>query len=239
MQIPTITGIIDRRILINYRVDAGVLADYLPHPFRPKVVKGKGIAGICLIRLTHIRPKGLPRGLGISSENGAHRIAVEWDEDRQPKEGVYIPRRDTSNRLNALVGGRLFPGIHHHARFKINERDGRYQVAFMADDGTRLSIDARQTDTWSKESVFETIENASRFFEDGSIGYSPQRLGKSFDGLELRTLNWAVSPLAVSNVYSSFFADNALFPQGSVRFDNALLMRNMEHEWRGKAAISG
>lgn len=238
MKIPAITGIIDRRILINYQVDAGVLADYLPDPFRPKVVGGKGVAGICLIRLTHIRPKGLPKGIGITSENGAHRIAVEWDEDGQTKEGVYIPRRDTSNRLNALAGGRLFPGVHHYARFKINEQDGRYQVAFTSDDGTRLSIDAQETNTWSKESVFDSIENASRFFEDGSVGYSPQRAGRTFDGLELRTSNWAVSPLSVSNVHSSFFADNALFPEGSVRFDNALLMQNIEHEWHTMNALN-
>ena len=75
MQIPKIKGIIDRRILINYQVNKEVLDNYLPKPFQAKLVNGKGIAGICLIRLKGIRPKGLPRQLGISSENGAHRIA--------------------------------------------------------------------------------------------------------------------------------------------------------------------
>lgn len=104
MKIPTITCLIDRRILMTYQVDAGVPANYLPDPFRPKVVNGKGIAGIYLIRLAHIRPKGLPKGLGIASENGAHRIAVKWEESGKTKQGVYIPRRDTSNRLNTLDG---------------------------------------------------------------------------------------------------------------------------------------
>ena len=57
MQIPVITGIIDRRILVNFRVNPDVLAKILPKPFRPKIVKGTGIAGICLIRLQHIRPR--------------------------------------------------------------------------------------------------------------------------------------------------------------------------------------
>jgi len=51
MQIPRIKGIIERRILINYQIDHDVLASYLPKPFKPKLVNGKGIAGICLIRL--------------------------------------------------------------------------------------------------------------------------------------------------------------------------------------------
>src|SRR4051812_10887646 len=85
MQIPVIRGVIDRRILVNYRVDPDVLARLLPSPFRPKLVKGVGMAGVCLIRLKHIRPRFLPAFLGISSENAAHRIAVEWHHDGQTK----------------------------------------------------------------------------------------------------------------------------------------------------------
>ena len=68
-----------------------------------------GVAGICLIRLRALRPRGLPAWIGLTSENAAHRIAVELEEDGQPCEGVYIPRRDTDRRVNTLVGGRLFP----------------------------------------------------------------------------------------------------------------------------------
>ncbi|MFZ0546136.1 MAG: hypothetical protein WAM60_11890 [Candidatus Promineifilaceae bacterium] len=49
MQVPVIQGIIDRRILVNYRVDPEVLSRFLPPPFQPKLIKGVGIAGICLI----------------------------------------------------------------------------------------------------------------------------------------------------------------------------------------------
>jgi len=38
MQIPVIRGLIDRRILVNYRVDPDVLARFLPPPFRPLLV---------------------------------------------------------------------------------------------------------------------------------------------------------------------------------------------------------
>ncbi len=81
MQIPIIRGIIDRRILVNFRVDAVVLARLVPSPFRPKLVNGAGMAGVCLIRLKDIRPRFVPSILGISSENAAHRIAVAWDQD--------------------------------------------------------------------------------------------------------------------------------------------------------------
>ena len=81
----------------------------MPAPFRPKIYKGKAIVGICLIRLKDVKPKGLLNLIGVNSENGAHRIAVEWDENGEVKEGVYIPRRDISLLLNTLFGGRFFP----------------------------------------------------------------------------------------------------------------------------------
>lgn len=229
MKIPKIKGLIDRRILINYQVDKKVLEDYLPHPFKPKLVNGKGIAGICLIRLKEIRLSGLPKQLGFSSENGAHRIAVEWMENGLLKEGVYIPRRDTSSKLNAFAGGTLFPGIHHFSKFTVEESDDVFNVDFVSEDKTSLSIKAKQTTVWNTQSVFENLESVSHFFEQGSVGYSPD--SSQFDGLELRTKNWKVSLLEVEFVHSSFFENTQIFPKGSVVFDNALLMKNVEHEW--------
>ena len=52
MRLPAISGIIDRRILANYRIDPEVMAKALPSPFRPQLVNGWAIGGICLIRLT-------------------------------------------------------------------------------------------------------------------------------------------------------------------------------------------
>lgn len=231
MKIPTVKGIIDRRILINYQIETDILSKFLPKPFRPKLVNGKGIAGICLIRLKEIRPKGLPKQIGFSSENGAHRIAVEWEEDGQIKEGVFIPRRDTSSKLSAFAGGTIFPGIHHLAKFSVNESDGHYDVSFVSNDDTFLSIKAKETETWNEESIFDDLDCVSTFFENGSVGYSPN--ANNFDGLELKTFAWKVSLLEVKSVKSSFFEDEEIFPKGSVKFDNALLMKNIEHEWIG------
>ncbi|MBL4656644.1 MAG: DUF2071 domain-containing protein [Flavobacteriales bacterium] len=231
MNIPKIKGIIDRRILINYQVDKESLDKFLPEPFTPKLVNGKGIAGICLIRLKEIRPSGFPSLVGISSENGAHRIAVEWLDRGKPREGVYIPRRDTSSIINAWAGGTIFPGIHHRAQFEVQEADGNYNVSFLSEDGTSLSIEAKETDEWNTESVFDDLSGVSNFFEKGAVGYCPNPRSNNFDGLKLKTYNWKVSLLDVKAVSSSFFEDELVFPTGSVKFDNALLMKDIDHEW--------
>jgi hypothetical protein len=230
MNIPTIHGYIDRRILLNFVAEPEVVKAIVPFPFRPKLYKGKAIVGICLIRLKNLKPKGFPDFIGISSENGAHRIAVEWDERGIKKEGVYIPRRDTSLRFNAIVGGRIFPGKHYCAKFKVKEGEGRYQISFTSSDQTSISIDAQQSSCFDKNSIFETIENASDFFEQGAVGYSPN--GNKYEGLKLEAYNWKVTPLEVVNVKSSFFEDECVFPSGSIQFDNALLMTKIEHVWK-------
>jgi len=237
MKVPTIIGTIDRRILINYQVDKDVLTEYLPDPFRPKLVNNKAVAGICLIRLQNIRLKGIPKAVGISSENGAHRIAVEWTDNGETKEGVYIPRRDTSSKLNSLAGGRVFPGAHHLADFTVDEKGGNYFVEFKSEDGTFLSVKAQETTDWNKDSIFDDLDCASYFFENGAVGYSPDKIGETFDGLELKTYKWQVTPLTVTYVRSSFFEDETVFPKGSIKFDNALLMKSIEHEWKSLKEI--
>jgi hypothetical protein len=235
MQFPIIRGLIDRRILVNYHVDPSVLAPLLPAPFRPKVVHGVGMVGICLIRLKRVRPAFLPWWLGISSENAAHRTAVEWDENGAVREGVYVRRRDTNSRLNTLVGGRLFPGIHHHARFSVEESAERFRVELHSDDGeTSMAVRAHCTDQLPATSVFGSLEEASAFFAAGALGYSATPDPARFQGLELRCHRWHVEPLAIEAVQSSFFDDEAVFPKGAIEFDCALLMRGIEHEWHGR-----
>lgn len=230
MILPIIHGYIERRILVNYTAAPDDVRKIIPEPFKPKIYRDKAIVGICLIRLKNIKPKGLPDFFGISSENGAHRVAVEWDEDGETKEGVYIPRRDTSLRLNTLIGGRLFPGKHYLAKFNVKEADNNYHIDFTSSDNTSISIDAKETNQFNANSIFETLENVSNFFERGAVGYSPNR-GK-YEGLKLQTYNWHMRPLEVQNVHSSFFENDQVFSKGSIQFDNALLMTQAEHKWK-------
>jgi Uncharacterized conserved protein (COG2071) len=238
MRIPVIRGVIDRRILVNYHVDPAVLAPLLPAPFRPKIVHGAGMVGICLIRLKKVRPTYLPSWFGIGSENAAHRTAVEWDDNGAVRHGVYVRRRDTSSWLNSLAGGRLFPGSQYHARFTVKETANDYHVELRSDDGvTSMCVRGRRTNQLPASSVFGSLEEASAFFEAGSLGYSATTDPARFHGLDLRCVNWHVEPLEVEEVRSSFFEDESQFPKGSIAFDCALLMRGIEHEWHGRSDL--
>lgn len=236
---PSLRAVIDRRLLINFRVEPSVAEKLLPAPFRPKLVHGWAVAGICLLRLRAVRPAGLPAFVGLASENAAHRIAVEWtDADGHTREGVFIPRRDTASRLNRLLGGRLFPGVHHAAAFQVWEPGNRFKVAMRSADGSgSLRVHAHLADGWPGGSVFDSLSEASGFFADGSLGWSPTTDGAAGEGLKLHSHDWQMETLAVDWVESSFFSDEVRFPRGSWRFDSALLMRNVQCEWQAAAIM--
>lgn len=234
LKLPTIQGIIRRRILVNFRVEPEVVQRHLPPKFRPKLHAGSAIAGICLIRLEQIRPKHIPAFVGHSSENAAHRIAVVWETERgEPQEGVFIPRRDTNSRMNHLAGGRLFPGEHHYAHFAVQDSGQQIDLRMKSKDGeVSVEVDATVGKDLPVSSGFATLDEASAFFEPGSLGYSMTKEGDRLDGLKLRTKTWKVEALDVAHVFSSYFADEKRFPKGSVCFDSALVMRNIQHEWQ-------
>lgn len=258
--LPPLRGIIDRRILVNFRIDPDAIrdAELLPDGFRPRTVDGVAIGGICCIRLADIRPVGLPTGLGLSSENAAHRIGVEWDEDAsehdqrkslmeddrresisenehsdredgEQRTGVYIPRRDTNSLLNSFIGSRVF-GRHYQASFQVSEGDGRYELTMRSPNGpVMMHVEAREPDTFPENSVFEDTADASAYHQCGSVGYCPSPDESRLQGVELTTDEWQVQPLAVESVSASFFETR--LPADAVEFDNALLMDGIGHQW--------
>lgn len=235
MRIPILKGVIDRRLLVNYRVDPDVLARLLPPPFEPQLVRGHGLVGICLIRLKQVRPRLVPALLGIRSENAAHRAAVQWRDGGDWKQGVFIRRRDTDSRLNAWAGGRLFPGMHHHARFDVAESADRVSIALESDDGqVRVAVRGQVASAWPASSIFASLEEASAFYRAGALGYSVTHEDGSYQGLELRCHTWDVQALDVEEAASSYYDNAAIFPKGSIQYDCTLLMRGIAHEWHGQ-----
>jgi hypothetical protein len=232
MDLPVLNGIIDRRILINYRVDPVIVKRLLPNHLEPLVVNGYASAGICLLRLRDIGLKHSPACLRITSENAAHRFLVKYVEQGKEVHGVYIPRRDTDSMVNVLLAGKIFSWPHYAAKFTVDEAEGNYKIGIDSNDGTSsLHVEAHLTDSFPKASMFNSIDHASSCFKDCFTGVSPSTSPNRFKTIHLITKTWDVKPLNIRELHSSYFEDRSLFPEGSIEFDNALLMEGIEHEW--------
>jgi hypothetical protein len=226
-------GVVRRRILLNYRVDPEVMQRQLPSVFRPQLVNGWAVAGICLIRLEQLRPRGIPAVLGLSSENAAHRVAVRWmDATGHARRDVYIPRRETGSAINAAVGRRVFPVEARSARFVVNDDERVLELSMLTQDGAAdVRVRARHADALPTSSCFGSLEAASEFFASGTIGYSAANDTPRLDGVELRPETWRMHALDIDELFSSYYTDPLRFPPGSIAFDSALVMRDIVHEW--------
>lgn len=235
MWLDMIHGTIERRVLLNYRFEPAALQRALPCPFRPKLYRGWGVGGVCLIRFSGLRPRLVPRWFGFGSENAAHRIAVEWEQDGEQREGVFIPRRDTNSLFNKLAGGRFFPGVFQRSAFETREASSSVSVRIVrGDGGDEIAFAGRVAESLPHTSIFPSLTEAVGFFSLGATGYSTTFTEGHYHGMELRCLDWSVVPLDVQEARSCFFDDRDRFPAGTAQLDCALLMRGIAHEWHSR-----
>jgi hypothetical protein len=222
-----IRGRMRRRLLLTYRVDPTVARSVIPAPFRPQIVDGSAVGGVCLIALTELRPGWILPRIGVSAENAAHRFAVEWDEGEETRTGVYVMERHTSGVVPVIGGGRFFPGVQQRARFDVEESGSRFQVRMDA-PGAHVEADIELTDEW-ESTLFSTIAEASQFYRAGAIGWSPRRDDRGAEALELTSTRWEVEAGRVREVSSSFFDR---LPSGSAEIDSVLVMRDIPVIWQ-------
>ncbi|MDP3951591.1 DUF2071 domain-containing protein [Microbacterium sp.] len=211
-----------RRLLLSYRLDANVARGLLPDGLSPLLVDGHAVAGVCVLGLESIRPQWLRGRWGLRSENAAHRIAVEWDDDGELQRGVYIFERHSSAWFPVLFGGRAFPGVHRKARFAIDESADRYAVTMDA-EGESLAADVEVGGEWKSE-LFATVEDASEFYRSGRIGWSRRHDAVRLERVALTSTEWAVEGAQLRSLRSSFF--DAL-PEGAAVFDSVVVMRDL------------
>ncbi len=229
---PVLEGIIARRVLLNFRADPAVVQKLVPEPLEVVTHNGAAVVGICLIRLEQLRPKGLTCDIGLASENLAHRVAIRFPTTDGMKDGVFIWRRETDLALITFLGGRLFPGVHRAAKFYVaQDAESLEMEVRTARQEADVWFRASLTRPWTPTATFPTLEDAREFFRRGDCGFSCGLRDDKLEGMQLRTLVWEMTPLAVSKIESAFYSNPTRLPPGSVAFDSALLMRGIPHEW--------
>lgn len=230
--LPTIEGVMKRRILVNYLADPALIRPLVPKPLELTLQNGSAVVGICLIGLQRLRPKGFPGVLGISSENMAHRVAIRFKENGRWKDGVFIWRRDTDQNLTALLGGRLFPGVHEKATFQVSESPSQISMAVETRRGRGdVALKASYPARWEPSRLFKTFGQAKAFFQKGDCGFSCALQKDRLEGMRLQTLRWEMEPIKITKVHSAFYEKLAQKAPNGIQYDCALLMKGIPHRW--------
>ncbi len=226
MRLPPISGVIERRLVVAYRVDPDRAAELLPHPLRPRTIGDAAVAAISLVRLGQLRPGRVPRWVGLHSENAVHRIAVEWDSGATRHEGLYVLRRDSDSLADLALGGRLYRGAYRRARFRVEESATTVHLVCSAADGAMdLEVAVHVSDRFRGSALFTDATQAARFFDDPADPADRPR--ETPAGPQLVTPPWRIEPVAVDTARSSVFDDPERFPAGAAEVDCAVLARRV------------
>jgi Uncharacterized conserved protein (COG2071) len=226
--------VIDRRLLLTVRMDPSAVQRLLPGGLRPRLVDGAAVGGICFLRLRDLRLAGLAVP-SVITENAAHRFAIIRDHAEGSEPSVYVPRRDTSSRVAALLGGRLIEGELSRAKFEVNDTGSGLCISVAGRGGLEIQVSAHAADSTS--SLFRTVEEESQFYQDASLAYSPNRRRRVIEAVGLESERWIGTPMRVEHFYSSWFEDAAIFPRGSWTLDSAMLVRNVRAVWSPATAV--
>ena len=113
----------------------------------------------------------------------------------------------------------------------------KMQIEGSEFDSPTVRTQVREADQFPENSIFESLAASSKFFENGSTGYSFRPRKDYLEGLYLDVSKWVVTPLQAEKIESAYFDDKHLFPEGSIEFDHALLMRDIEHSWHERPII--
>ena len=223
------TGIMKRRLLVNWRVDPEAMRRVLPPGVTPKLVNGSAIAGLCLVALQRLRPRGVPEFLGIASENLAVRTGVVTRSRMGVDGAVLIFDRYSGSRVNAALGHLVGYGIHERGRFHVAENRLLTEISIRALAGSAIAhVRLAPTHALATESIFGSVEQASDFFRGGECGYSPTPRPGIWDCVRLHLERWDFEPMRVLSASSTHIV--RLFG-GAASIDSAFVMRDIPHTW--------
>ena len=166
----------------------------------------------------------------VEPSNLHQRTLVGLD---RPVDHICCHSAATRRVEQPTTSGRLFPGVHEEASISRATAPDRVDVHLsgIADD-TGVTLSGPVVDRMPPNSVFADIDAATAFFARDSVGWSVGHRTDMLEGVELVAERFALVPLGVEAMRSTFFTDPERFPAGSARFDSALLMRRTPARWR-------
>jgi hypothetical protein len=85
--------------------------------------------------------------------------------------------------------------------------------------------------------LFGSIDDATSFFRAAPLGYSPAEGAEGFDGVRLVSECWDAKPASITEMRSSLFDDQTMFPAGTCTLDSALIMRNLSVRWESRGRL--
>jgi hypothetical protein len=182
-----------------------------------------GLAAVAVVQTERLRPRGLPRALGLDFVLCGYRIFVRV-AGRESLRGLYILRSETNRRAIALLGNLLTHYRYRTVPIALRER------------GDALEVDAPGLEVCVRLGLPPALPDGSRFEDLGQARRFAGPLPYTFD-YERETgrivavrgvrSGWEPEPVTVERARVDEFADGVLA--------NAFHVAGVEYAWeRGR-----
>jgi hypothetical protein len=227
------TELVDRRILILYRVSAAALEQRLSAAVELRQMADCALAGIAFRRRRTMRSRLVPARFG-TSQCATHFVRLPTSSVPGHPAGVLALRHDSTSRWEvwwtAAGGG-------HHARFRVVDSADSLELVGDSDD--------RQMHLFLRAQVARSLPDGSMF---RSVPQAAECLAADLAGLGLlRTAHGAgqggvwshlrLEPLDVTRLESSFFDRWREQCPGLVEFDSAFSLREDQLAWSQEGTL--
>lgn len=223
MMFPELVGNAQRQILVNYRTQPDFLFPHLPTGFAPLTHEGWGFAGIKLVSLKELRPKGWPRLLGMSVDFVSFRILAKWrTPENIVRSGSVELWRECSSKVALKTSQKYFDGRLIHSTMFFRDDAGLYRIVGSSEDA-EYEFEGRRADRLPRDSAFIRAADARDFFARESNTVLKSESNDSLLQIEEHVEDRELQPLAVHHCSNSWFDEENRFPLQFMRFDHALV----------------
>lgn len=187
----TMVGRIDECLLLSFRTPAERVERLVPRGLELVTLEARderwAFWNVVLCHIEKMRPKGVPKILGVSYHHAAYRLMVRASTPGGRGggggglEGLYFLRSDADSRVSCVLGDPLSDFRFHTTRVRRDSRAGT--AAFVCGEPgspgcARVAVVADSAQERAPASVFESVEAARRFLKYRPMGLCPDTRGR-------------------------------------------------------------
>lgn len=206
----TMVGRIDECLLISLRTPAEGVERLVPRPLELVTHGGFAFFNVVVCHIDRMRPRGVPRGLGMSYHHVAYRLLVRAARgDGTVFRGLHFLRSDADSRVVSAGGNIASDFRFHAARVELGSDAGEVRGRVVSRDGTgnaEIRCDLGGEAALPSGSCFSSMEEARHVLKYTPMGLAPRGARKvALAEVFRRECDWDERAVHVAEARWSYF----------------------------------
>lgn len=220
-------GRLRRCWLLAYRAPLDLVSRHLPAPLKPLSFGGYGFWNVVVCEIENMRPRGLPKFMGITYRHAAYRIYVRHlNANGASVEGLYFLRSDCDSPLLAAGGNVLTDFKFHRGDITIAENPLATLLEVEAKGANgHATINYGHHAKLADGSPFQSVQEAGDFLEYTPHGISVTPRGVEVQPIRRNEADWKPRVVTAHSDHWDYLANE------ETRLEIAYEVAPIDYEW--------